>query len=113
MGVVIKFPHRPVLIEDIISETCDQFEMTYLQFVGERRTKQYTEARFAACFLAQHMTGESFVQIGKRMRRDHSTIIHAAERGAELYADRQSFREAVDEIRNRVMGNRSLFKWTT
>ena len=106
MGVVIQFPakKRQTTLSQIVSETCDHFDITFREFVCKRRSTQSVRPRHAACFLARELTTNSFPEIGSYMRRDHTSIIHSAERGAELYASNEAFRRAVDSIRARVTG---------
>lgn len=51
-------------------------EMAWL--LGPARRRQVSEPRFIAFWGLRHLAGLSYPQIGKLMRRDHSTVIYGA-----------------------------------
>jgi hypothetical protein len=59
--------------------------LTVADITGPTRTKLYLRPRRLAAMLAR-VAGWSYPTIGKALRRDHSTAIHACERGAEMLA---------------------------
>lgn len=53
-------------------------------------------ARFAAVWVAQRGTCWSAAQTGKRLGRDHTSILHARRRAAEMHAADADFRRAAE-----------------
>jgi chromosomal replication initiator protein len=66
---------------------------------GPNRSVPLTRARFAICWLARHLTPMSYAQIGIVLGgRDHTTIIHAEQRGAGLRVTDPAFRMLTDRL---------------
>ncbi len=53
------------------------YAVTPIDLVSDRRTRTLTEPRHVIGYLARHMTTLSLPAIGRRLRRDHSTIYHS------------------------------------
>lgn len=68
------------------------------QLLGPRRHGEVVAPRFATMYLAWRMTTLSSGQIGRVLRRDHSTVIHGRQRAAALRAEDASFAYALERI---------------
>lgn len=74
--------HTGVSVDDILSV---------------RRTRKIAHARMAVCYIARNQ-GMSFPQIGKRMNRDHTTIIYAYEQVPELAKRDPAFAAMIEAV---------------
>jgi chromosomal replication initiation ATPase DnaA len=60
--------------------------VTVAELLGPGSARQVAAARFAAAALIRRRLGYSTPRIGRLLRRDHSTIVHALSRAAALEA---------------------------
>lgn len=59
-----------------IKAACEYFGISEDTFFSERRFHEIIRARRAVIYVMRNRDGQSFPQIGKRIGRDHSTVIH-------------------------------------
>ena len=64
-------------VSDLITIASRITGMTPAQIVGPQRHKPITRVRQAVAYVAAEQGRHSYPQIGKKLNRDHSTIIHA------------------------------------
>lgn len=68
----------------IVLEVCDEFGVTFLDLVSERRDKILTRPRQKAMYRLRHETTMSLPAIGRRLGgRDHSTVHYGIRRHRE------------------------------
>lgn len=70
--------------------------------MSARRVEKLVYARQLACYLAKHLTSLSFTAIGRRLGRDHSTIIHSISKIEGLIATDVTVRLDVAAIKARL-----------
>lgn len=78
-------PTRPFVAE-IIDAACLAFDVNLNDVMSHRRHRPAARARQAAMFLAKEMTPLSLSQIGRRLNRDHTTVLHATREVPRLMA---------------------------
>jgi hypothetical protein len=64
-------------LEAIMREVCEKHGMTESSMIGHRRTKSVVTARHELYYRAATETILSCAEIGRRLNRDHSSILHA------------------------------------
>ena len=96
------------LIRDaIILKASELFKVHPRDIISHHRFDFVTRARFAIC-KALRMRGWSYAQIGRFLKRDHSTVIHAVKRADYMMEKDPDYAEAVkalSEITVRVVGD--------
>lgn len=70
--------------DTILAKVCTSFGVTRDQLRGGRGHTPVWRARWAAYYLLRKRRGLATTQIGRIMRRDHSTVIHGIERAREM-----------------------------
>ena len=63
-------------IESIIQAVVRETGVTENEMTNRGRQREFAEARAIVAWLAYHYTPMTLTSIGKRMRRDHPTVIH-------------------------------------
>ena len=63
-------------IDSIIQGVVRETGVTEAEMCNKGRQREYAEARAIVAWLAYHYTPMTLTSIGKRMRRDHPTVIH-------------------------------------
>ncbi len=88
------------LIMDVVAEF---FGLSVEELCSESRTRQLVNARQVAMYLVRELTDMSFPQIGKCFGgRDHSTVMHAKDKIANLMKEKHAIYEQVQELTARI-----------
>ncbi|MEQ8226699.1 MAG: helix-turn-helix domain-containing protein [Rhodospirillales bacterium] len=82
-------------INHIVRQVSRETGVAESDILSDSRLRRISVARHAAYFLARELTGFSFPQLGRRFRRDHSTVIHGHARCMELMAVSEGYRAMV------------------
>lgn len=84
---------------DIITTTADYFKLTVDDLHGPSRSQGIAQARQIAMYLCRERTSLSLPKIGQLFGgRDHTTVIYACKKIAELMKERRSIYNQVSEI---------------
>lgn len=73
-GVEKGLPHKA---EVIIKSVCDYFQITRENIKGRNRKRDVVTARHIAMYLLRNKTDLTLLNIGKKLYRDHTSVIHA------------------------------------
>ncbi len=92
-----------VSIATIQRMVCAEFNVTHIELISNRRERRVVRARQIALYLCRELTPLSLPQIGKPFLRDHSTVHHAAHRGAALVKSDPVLRARANNIRDAVV----------
>ena len=101
-GVMERSAQPPV--EAIMRATCAHFGVALIDMLSERRTQDIVRPRQIAAYLARRLTSQSLPQIGRRMRRDHGTIMHSIRKIEALRASDPRIDDAVRAISDALRG---------
>jgi hypothetical protein len=87
----------------IIRFVCEYFQFTREELFGKRRDYPVVDARHIAMYLIKKHRNFSLPEIGRRLNRDHTTVL-AGIRRVEKYLTMEGnvFREAIPEIELRL-----------
>ena len=99
--------YREIPVELIQHEVCRYFGVAKQDLIGASRTKAFAYPRQVAMYLCREMTDESLPKIGKAFGgRDHSTVMHATSKIANLINnDRDTFNQ-IHEITYHIKSKR-------
>ncbi|MDQ3912035.1 MAG: chromosomal replication initiator protein DnaA [Actinomycetota bacterium] len=105
--ILLDAAYREVPIELIQHEVCRYFGISKPDLVGSSRSKAFAYPRQVAMYLSRELTDESLPKIGRAFGgRDHSTVMHATAKIANLInSDRDVFNQ-IHEITYRVKSKR-------
>lgn len=88
---------------DIINNTADYFRLGIDELTGTSRAQAIANARQIAMYLCREMTNLSLPKIGQLFGgRDHTTVMHACKKIAELMKERRSIYNQVTELTTRI-----------
>ncbi|MEJ0054144.1 MAG: chromosomal replication initiator protein DnaA [bacterium] len=94
-------PGRKISIEDIQRKTAEFYKLDIRDFQSPQRTRRVARPRQVAMFLARELTMRSLPEIGRRFGgRDHTTVLHACRRIAELCEEDRDFKDEVGFLRD-------------
>ena len=87
----------------IIEEVCKFFNMEPEMLRGQSRTKEVVLARQIAIYQIRQMTNLSLKEIGKEFDgRDHTTVMHSAERIETMMKTDRELKEIIKDITSNV-----------
>ncbi|KUF06051.1 chromosomal replication initiator protein DnaA [Leucobacter sp. G161] len=91
---------------DIISRTAEYFDLSVDELYGPSRAQQIALARQIAMYLCRELTQLSLPKIGQLFGgRDHTTVMYAHKKIAQLITERRSVYNQVTELTTRVRQN--------
>ena len=95
-----------ILPTDIIGQTADYFNIALDDLYGPSRAQQIATARQIAMYLCRELTPLSLPKIGQLFGgRDHTTVMYAHKKVAQLIAERRSIFNQVTELTTRIKQN--------
>jgi chromosomal replication initiator protein len=91
---------RRVTIEEIQKRVAEHYNIRVSDMSSARRARNVARPRQVAMYLSKQLTQRSLPEIGRRFgNRDHTTVMHACSRVAELMARDAGFSEDVELLR--------------
>ena len=93
-----------VTIEKIFGAVQQKFNVTKVELIGKKRTKEIASARHIAIFLIREITDMSFPSIAKIFDRDYATIHASFEQIDRKYSSDSMFKIEVDDLIKDVTG---------
>lgn len=91
---------RALSVLDIQRAVANNFEISLIEMLSDRRTNRLVKPRQTAMFIAKSLTTRSLPEIGRRFGgRDHTTVLHAIKRVEEFMAKDEVFAARVAAIK--------------
>ena len=91
---------RRVTIEEIQKRVAEHYNIRVSDMSSARRARNVARPRQVAMYLSKQLTQRSLPEIGRRFgNRDHTTVMHACARVAELMGRDAGFSEDVELLR--------------
>jgi len=69
--------NQKITITAIQSTVENYYHVTHAELLGKQRPRNISLARQVAMYLCRSLTGESYPDIGKAFKKDHSSVVHA------------------------------------
>ena len=89
---------------EIIERAADLWEIRPADLLGKSRARHVVRARQAAAWALRECTDLSLVEIGKLLKRDHTTVMYALETIAREIREDHSLRDRVHRLSRVAMG---------
>lgn len=89
---------RPRVGTELINQVAAFFKLTFDDIVGKDRSRLFIDARCVVALIMRER-GLSYPQIGRFMKRDHSTIINLVEKADERIARNPLMLKALEALR--------------
>jgi chromosomal replication initiator protein len=100
-----KKPNRELSMEDVVRKVSELSGISEQGIVGKSRKQEIVEARQTAMFLCRHILDSSLSSVGIYFGgRDHTTVLHACKKIAELRKENPSHEEDYRNL-NRALTN--------
>jgi chromosomal replication initiator protein len=97
---VLRAQDRRVTIEEIQKRVAEHYNIRLTDMSSARRARAVARPRQVAMYLAKQLTSRSLPEIGRKFgNRDHTTVMHACSRIADLMQRDGSFAEDVELLR--------------
>ena len=96
---VEKHSKKELTIEEVKQKVCDHFHVKVSQLDSTTRLQRIAYARQLAMYLANQLTDNSHMQIGRQIgNRNHSTVVHAIKQVNQMMNVEDRVREDVEEL---------------
>ncbi|MBV9750098.1 MAG: chromosomal replication initiator protein DnaA [Acetobacteraceae bacterium] len=97
---VLRAHDRRVTIEEIQRKVAEHWNVRLTDMSSARRARAVARPRQVAMYLAKQLTSRSLPEIGRKFgNRDHTTVMHAVSRVAELMEQDLEFAERVELLK--------------
>ncbi|WP_426954521.1 chromosomal replication initiator protein DnaA [Muricoccus radiodurans] len=97
---ILRAHDRRVTIEEIQKKVSEHYNIRLTDMSSARRARNVARPRQVAMYLAKQLTSRSLPEIGRKFgNRDHTTVMHAVSRIAELMQADAGFAEDVELLR--------------
>ncbi len=90
-------PPKPE-VDEILREVASAFSVQVSQLLGRSKVRDLVRPRHVAMYLVRKHTGASFPSIGRRFRRDHTTVQHAHRKIESTLMTDMELRQTVHAI---------------
>lgn len=96
-GALTTYPNA-VPIRAIQDMTARYFRIPPREMRSKGRAQRVARPRQVAMFLSVRLTSHSLPEIGRKFRRDHTTVMHARRKIEDLMARDPAFKSSVDHL---------------
>ncbi len=94
---------QDISVQVIMETVAQYFSLTIDDLCSPSRSRQLVTARQIAMYLTRELTDLSLPRIGKAFGgRDHTTVMHAKSKIADLMQERRAIYDQVQELTNRI-----------
>ena len=96
---------KKVTPELITLAVARRYKITPNDIMSDRRSRSVAVPRQICIYLTREITGVSTTKLGEIFGRDHSTIIHACRKTAEMLASDRAFAGIIDDLQRELIGD--------
>ena len=103
---VVRTSKKVITIEHIINEVCAYYQVKTQDIITPSRKQSVVQARQITMYLTQKHTNMSSSQIGNRVGRDHSTVLHSCSLVEKKLGSDKAFRGDIEQIEKSLFGRK-------
>lgn len=90
--------------ESIIDSVCDFYKIQRFDLLGKKKTKDVVEPRQICAYLMTELLSIPLVTVGQELGgRDHTTVIHARDKIAELIKENTRVETEIKDLKNMIL----------
>lgn len=91
--------NRDTTVAQVIDRVSALFYLERTEILSERRSRDIAQPRQLAIYLVRQLRPDlSCMRLGRHFNRDHTSILHALKRGADLVEKKPEYREIAQAI---------------
>ena len=91
---------KTVTVKDIIAVCAKYFKVSIKDIEGTQRTKNISLARQVAIYLSREITENSFPEIAKDFKKNHTTILYCYEKIAKAMKSDKELSLLIGDVKN-------------
>jgi len=96
----LEISERPPPIDLILDVVCQHYHMPVKSVLGPRRSILMVLPRHVVMYLCRELTNRSFPVIGRKLRRDHTSIMHGAKKIEQMLLDGDSeLQQTIEKLK--------------
>ncbi len=92
-------PHESLTMDKILSEVCAYYHISVDAVKSPSRNKEIVLPRHVFAYIAKDLTQTSFTTIGKKLNRDHTTILHSVEKVESLLDKDEGLQQDIEKLK--------------
>jgi chromosomal replication initiator protein len=96
--------NQKITISNIQVEIEKYYNITHAEMLGKQRPRNISLARQVAMYLCRSLTGESYPDIGKAFKKDHSSVVHAYNNIENKKQSDKAFYNEIEKLTELVKG---------
>jgi hypothetical protein len=89
---------------EILDTVCKFYRARKIDVLSNRRTADLVKPRQVVCYLAYQLTLVSYTQMGRFLRRDHTSCLHGKRQIAERIAEDEMLASEIKHLQNKIVG---------
>ena len=89
---------KVINFEIILEEVSKHYNVSLNDIISSKKNKEIAIARQVVMYLCEKLTEDTKTTIGKKMNRDHATVIHNINKVKELIENDPSFEKSIDSL---------------
>lgn len=98
----IGYKKKNVTFEDIKEIISTHFNISEKDLLSNKKTRHIAQARQITMFFAKKYTNDTLQEIGKKMNRKHTTVIHGCNTIEDLKETDNDFKQVLSEIEVKI-----------
>lgn len=91
-----------ITIEAILIHVAHRYDTEVSDILSDRRHREIAFPRQITAYLARKLTPHSLPVIARKMRRDHTTILHAVRKIERKISENADFAKTIQQLRNEL-----------
>jgi chromosomal replication initiator protein len=102
----VEKPSKELTIDDVKQSVCEHFNLKINQIDSRERTRKIAYARQVAMYLADQLTDNSHIEIGRQIgNRNHATVLHGLKQISDLMEAEDYVRDDIEELMAKLKTN--------
>lgn len=88
----------PITVEKIVTEVSRTYNVPFEDIFSKKKSADIAKARQISIYIVHKVLGLSSTEIGKKFKKDHTTILYTTEKIKKLLKENEMERRLVDDI---------------
>ena len=93
---------KNLTVEDIQKEVERYYGIKHSDMIGSSRSREIVYPRHIAIYLSKQLLDLTFADIGKKFKRDHTTIMHSVSKVEELLLKNRDVQEEIETLKQMI-----------
>ncbi len=97
-------PHETLTLDKILTEVCNHYKVSVDAVKSKNRNKELVITRQVFAYIAKDLTQSSLATIGRKISRDHTTIMHSIDKVENRLKEDEELLYTIESLKNVLTG---------